>query len=243
MKIKNLFALLGFFILATSANYPIKTKTAEDPVITAVSNDSFAEFLSHFEKKELPFDIRLGDLKGYDDFKKNNTVTEKAPKKTVGQSPISNSEFIPGAQFARMSRMGPPELTPVARFYPSENIIAVIYSSSLRFGSGLDKSYNMVVYDMRGNILPATAKEKIGQSFLVAQSSVEQSITCHIDEKGRVWKNTYKNKWKESLDDKWINENEITGFEIEDTEVFALNRNGELEKLKEIPTEAKAYLD
>lgn len=243
MKIKNLIALLGLFVLATSATFSAKTKKVENPVTNGISKETFVEFLSYFEKKELPFRIGLEDLEAYNGYKKNKTNTTEANKRIGGRSTISNSNFIPGSRFSKISRMGPPELIPVARFYPNEKMIAVIYSSNLRFGSGLDKSYNMVVYDLKGNILPAAKKNESPLSFLVAQSSVEQSITFQIDQQGRIWKNTYDNIWEENLDKKWINENAITGFEIKNTEVFELDKNGKLEQLKEIPTVAKASVN
>jgi hypothetical protein len=243
MKIKNLIPLLVLFVLATSATFPTKTKKSETPVINTISKETFVEFLSYFDKKELPYGIGLENLEAYNGYIKNNTTTKKAIKQHGGHSAISNSNFIPGSRFGKMSRMGPPELIPVARFYPNDKMVAVIYSSNLRFGSGLDKSYNMIVYDLKGHILPAAAKDKNPAPFLVAQSSVEQSITFQIDQQGRIWKNTYDNIWEKSLDDKWIDENEITGFEIKNTEVFELDKNGRLEQLKEIPTVAKASVN
>ncbi|MEZ4931958.1 MAG: hypothetical protein R2788_07555 [Saprospiraceae bacterium] len=243
MKIKNLIVLFGLFILATSATFSAKTKKSETPVINAISKESFVEFLSYFEKKELPYGIGLENLEAYNGFKKNKTTATKNNNPSGRLSPISNSNFIPGSRFGKMSRMGPPELIPVARFYPNDKMVAVIYSSNLRFGSGLDKSYNMIVYDLKGNILQGASKDKNPSSFLVAQSSVEQSITFQIDKQGRIWKNTYDNIWEESLDNKWIDENLITGFEIKNTEVFELDKNGRLEQLKEIPTVAKASVN
>lgn len=240
---KNLIALLGIFTIATSATFSTKSKKAEAPIINNISKESFVEFLSYFEKKELPYSIGLENLEAYNGYIKNNTSTKEAINRHGSRSAISNSNFIPGSRFGKMSRMGPPELIPVARFYPNEKMVAIIYSSNLRFGSGLDKSYNMVVYDLKGNILPATSKDKNPASFLVAQSSVEQSITFQIDKQGRIWKNTYNNIWEKNLDDNWIDKNVITGFEIKNTEVFELDKNGNLEKLKEIPTVAKASVN
>ena len=243
MKIKNLIALVGLFVLATSATFSVKTETAEDPAMKGISDESFIEFLSQFEKKELPFNIGLEDMTEYENFNENKKSKNKVAKFSSSNSPLSRSKFLPWTQYARMSRMGRPEMAPIARFYPNEKMIAVIYSSSLSFSKGMDKSYVMVVYDMQGNVLPKSSKEDFGVSHLVAQSGVSQSVTCHIDKKGRVWKNKYKNIWKEDLDKKWINENELTGFEITDTEVFELDKNGKLEKLKEVPSVAKACLN
>ena len=67
-------------------------------------------------------------------------------------------------------------------------------------------------------------------------------MTCTIDEKGRIWKNRYTNIWKEDINKHGIVDNEITGYEIESTEVFEIKESGEVVQLKEIPTTAKASL-
>ena len=239
---KNLIALIGLFVLVTSAtmnkNNPSKNTSTED----LIKNETFVEFLSHFEKKELPFSIGLEELHSPMTLKKHQQQSARLSKKQFIRSPISNSEFIPEARMGRMSRMGPPELIPVGRFYPNEKMIAVIYSSKQRFGSPTNKNYNIVIYDIKGNVLPHSNDEFRQQTISLAQTNIEETMTGMIDKKGRIWKNTYKNMWKKNVQEKGIIDNEIIDFKIANTEVFSLNKQGEIEQLKEVPVTAKASL-
>lgn len=242
MKITNLIALAGLFILITSATFSNKKENTETTLIADTSKESFIEFLSHFEKKEMPYSLGLNELYKNAALPSQRPQPAKLNKRKRMTSPIQNSDFIPEARFGGMSRMGPPELIPVARFYPNEKMIAVVYSSQMRFGAGLHKSYMLQLYDLKGNIISPNKEASFDSAHLIALSSVDESMTCTIDKKGRIWKNTYKNIWKEDVNEKGIVGNGITGHEIESTEVFELKEDGALVQLKEIPTTAKASL-
>ena len=242
MKIINLIALAGLFILITSATFSSKKENSKSPDITDISKESFIDFLSHFEKKELPYRLGINELYGPQGVKIQKAEAAKLPKKRPGTHSISYSEYIPDARYSGMSRMGSPQLTPVARFYPNEKMVAIIYSSQLRFSFGLHKNYNLLLYDLKGNLISGEIEQGLRPAFSVAYSSLEESITCTIDEKGRVWQNTYENVWKEDINKKGIVGNEITDYQIKNTKVFEIKNTGEIIQLKEIPTTAKASI-
>ena len=143
------------------------------------------------------------------------------------------------------SRMGPPDVQPVARFYPNEKMIAVIYSSRRHF-SDINQSYNLAVYDLKGNSLFPRAengKRFSRLEFNLGSTSLKKTVTFRIDEQGNIWKNTYKNVWKNKLKKKGYLNNQLVDFKLKDTKVFQLNDKGAAEELKAIPSEARASLN
>ena len=165
----------------------------------------------------------------------------------LSKSPISRSRYIPENEHRIMSRMGPPELNPIARFYPSEKTVAVVYSSAQPFGGGLNVQYNLVVYDLKGRVLPDQKKEKhqmsLSSSFQLANSSMEKTTTCSIDAKGNIWQNAYENKWKNDVRKNGTNSNKLVDFKLQKTQVFNIAANGSIAALKEYPTTFRASLD
>ncbi|MEO1257348.1 MAG: hypothetical protein AAFZ15_01075 [Bacteroidota bacterium] len=242
MKIKNLIALAGLFILITSATFSSQKENPENPASTGFSKESFIEFLSHFEKKELPYSLGLNELYAPQITAVQKPQQAKPSKKRRAVHSIQNSPFIPNSRFGKMSRMGTPELIPVARFYPNEKMVAIIYSSSPPFGSDINKTYNLLFYDLKGNLISDKTNKRRYPNITAAYSSVDESMTFTIDKEGRIWNNKYTNIWKENLSVKGILDNEITGYEIKGTEVFEIKENGAVVQLKEIPTTAKASL-
>ena len=179
MKIKSLIALAGLFILITSATFSVKKENPKTPANTDFSNESFVEFLSHFEKKDLPYSLGIDELYGTQELKIKKPHAAKLSKKQRIVHAIQNSKFIPAAQAGRMSRMGPPEIVPVARFYPNEKTVAVIYSSKLPFGTGINKTYELLFYDLKGNLIKDEIDEFIDPATTAAYSSVEESMRSH----------------------------------------------------------------
>ena len=265
MKIKNLLVLASLFFIGTLSSGFIQSSSD----ITPEENrgESFAEFLSHFDKVELPFTLDLKDSKKYKTFKTKKKVklTQEQKKEQArmdlahrnSKVSLGRTDFIPEVSRGRFSRMGPPVVHPVARFYPNKNMVAVIYTSSSRFSTEIDEVYKMLVFDLKGNVvfpqneLMKKSKKKMkrshrfnGQeSFLLAQSSIARTTTCQIDEKGRIWQNTYDNQWKENLKEKGYQENQLVNFELKTTKVFEFNKEGTLVELNHIPSDARASLN
>ena len=146
MKIKNLFVFASLILLVTlfSAFRPAVETTTETN-----KGESFTEFLSHFEKVELPYEITFDDFENYKQFKsadkskkgKKQYKKSKMKSSKIGKtytdkngfihSPIRFTKYIPEISRGRFSRRGPPRMYPVARFYPNEKMVAVIFLTLL----------------------------------------------------------------------------------------------------------------
>lgn len=259
MKIKNLFVFASIILLgAISSAFvrpSVETTTEEK------DKETFVDFLSHFEKIDLPYEITLTDFDNYESAKKaDKKIVKKQNKKfkkqklkavTKGKlltSPLSRTDFIPEVSNGRFSRMGPPVAHPIARFYPSGKTVAVIYTTSSRFSNRLDKSYKMVIYDLKGNIIGTPKKKNKsrfsqGESTTLAYSSGRMTQTCKIDKKGQIWINTYDNQWKNDLKKNGFVGNQLVGFDLKETKVMKINDEGFVKELKEIPSDARASLE
>jgi len=232
----------------------LSTAFVQPTPVAEVSSDKntasdFAEYLSHFKKVELPYSLNLEDLKQYENYqkgvskktvKKGNKKFSKKMKSGAKKSPIARSKYLPEVARGMFSRMGPPDVQPIARFYPNEKMIAVVYSSKRRF-SDLDQSYNLAVYDLKGNVLSPNSKN--WSEFNLGYTSLKQTITFRIDEKGNIWRNTYDNVWKNKLKKRGYRNNQLVDFQIKDTQVFKLNEKGVAEELKTIPSDGRAALN
>lgn len=253
MKIKNLIVLSSLVFLGTLFSGFVSPRT--EIIIEDKGGESFAEFLSHFEKTELPYRFALDDFKQYEVHKKG--ISKAAYKKTQKkfsksrmrkggvESPISRMKYIPEVARGRFGRMGPPEVHPVARFYPNKKMVAIVYSSKRRFSKDLNTNYNLVVYDLKGKVLfPSKANQKdFRYAFNLGFSSLENTVAFEIDKEGRIWKNTYDNVWKKNIKKSSFLDNQLVDFKIMDTEVFELNEKGVAVQLKDIPAEARASLN
>lgn len=255
MKFKALIFGAMLLAMATLSSGFIYPSTTIQPTTIATTADeggqSFVEFLSHFPKIEMPYELKLEDMK-FSKFDSNRAIMKKKiSKKSIKgnriNSPIARTKYIPEITSGMFSRMGPPQVEAVARFFPNKKSIAVIYTVQNRYDiGGVNKAYQLLIYDLKGKILfpEKEAKNKIVyQGFPLAHSSRENTVTCQIDKEGHIWKKTYKNEWKEDLKVKGVLENEITSYTLTDTEVFKVNDKGIAVQLKEFPIEDRASLD
>lgn len=261
MKIKNLV------VLAILASVGILNSAFVNPDVEVGGEISFTKFLSYFEKTELPFEINLEDLDKYENFKHASKIEQPVRKLTKAESKklidekiahqkmiraINQTDFIPEISYGRFGRMGPPEVQPVARFYPNEKSVAVVYTTTPRFGRGINENYRMVIYDLKGNTIFPLEKGKskkkkkifsvIRNGFELGHSTAQNSITFKIDKKGRIWKTTFENVWKNDLKEIPLDNNELVSFNVKDTEVFQIGDFG-ISKLKSIPTSARASIN
>lgn len=182
----------------------------------------FYMFLSHFEKTTTPYGISIEDLP-VSDLKKGQIYNSN-----VSALP---TEFIPNYSKAKFSRMGPPSIKPIARFYPSEDHIAVVYSSDLRYG--IYKTYQLIVYDFNGNILTKNNKGQ-ERSILIASINSQQINTCNINDQGEIIMETYKIDWKENIDEKGFQDNEILSYTKLAEKITQIEENGLIKDFRNI---------
>lgn len=235
MKIKTFLALVGLFCLAIISTAFVHKPNAPKPSMAKdLGGEPFLLFLSQFKKVELPYTIGLEDMEGYADY------GVQIKTKSSGAKPIKPTPYLPASSSGKFSRMGPPELTPVARFYPSPQMVAVVYASKQRFGADLHASYNLALYDLKGNILPK-AKDKMAyrQAFNLAFSSVDKTMTCRIDTHGNITQQVFQNQWRKNLAENGLDGNMIQGFKAENTLAFQIDAKGNIAEQKEkIPATA-----
>ena len=193
--------------------------------------------------------MNLEDFEQYENFKNGNKgkKSKKMRKKKRNSQPAIHSHFLPKTARAMFSRKGGPSNYPVARFYPNEKMIAVIYSTNDRFTGDLFHSYNLAVYNLKGDLLfptkPNDTDNIFEDQFNLGSTSLKQTVTFSIDEKGNIWKNTYDNIWKNDTKKKGYRNNQLVDFQIKDTKVFQLNKKGIVEKLKAVPSDSRASLN
>ena len=247
MKIKNIFALVSLVLLGSLLSgfvHPgIGTSSEKNGKI------SFAEFLSYFKKTDLPYQMELNDFKKYENFKEN--TNQVLATKTKSNLPFN--KFIPELSWGKFSRMGPPKVQALAYFHPNKTSVGVIYITTNRHSDNISESYKMVVFDLEGNTISPKSNvtdnrkrkrtPQIHSGFELGHSSIKNTVSFKINKIGQIWKNTYKNVWKEDLKETSFHKNQLLGFKIKDTEFFQLNEKGVVVKLKNIPSDDRASLN
>ena len=244
MNFRNLLSLALIFT-ALSINTGFinpDTDTLQSPPI---EDWAFVEFLSHFEKVENTFSIGLDDLYKYQALKQSKKSAKTKAKKSKGTlSRMSTMKYIPELESRMFSRMGPPEVMPVARFYPNEKTIAIIYMTYQPFRRMSDMTFHLSFFDLKGNNLPTQKDADMEEfSFDLANVNTIDTQTFKISKDGYVWKNTYNNLWKDDINETGLFDNEIIGYDLTSTEVFKFNEKGAIEPAKEYPVDTKASLD
>ncbi len=231
MKIKSLIAMVGLFSLAIiSTAFVQKPNTIKTPVNIDANGESFLNFLSQFKKVDLPYSIGIDDMAGYADYR---SINQKMVIKNPERTQLKPSGFLPESMQGKFSRMGPPEIMPVARFYPNPQMVAVVYCSKQPFGDGLNRNYNLVLYDLKGNILPKEKNKKsFNRAFNLAYSTVDKTMTCSIDSKGNISQHIYKNQWRKNVANNGLEGNVLQGFKTENTLVFQIDSKGNIAEQK-----------
>jgi len=188
-------------------------------------NKAFAKFLSHFEKSDSPLSMDQSDLKkllGY---------SHAASTKNLIGNEVSNEdlqEFLPFAKRSKFSRMGPPIVRPLNRFYPDESIIAVTYTmKSSMFISG--STVMMSLFDLRGNMIEQPARDKFAyQAVLLAQESPENMVVCSGRAPNEIYRTTFKNIWKKDYYQFGMEGNSIVKYEKQKMEVLKIEPDGKV---------------
>jgi hypothetical protein len=239
MNIKSLFSL-GFIFTTLTISTGFVTPSPTLPSEITDVDRSFVEFLSYFEKVDNNFSISLNDIQKYENLK----ISQSTPSKNK-LSKASLVKYIPELEARMYSRMGPPKVVPVSRFYPNEETIAVIYMTYQPFRSVTDMDFHLTFFDLNGNNLPKQKKEdfEFGKAFHLASINHKVTQTFSLSKEGFIWKNTFSNLRKEDVKKKGLAGNEIVGYDFFQTEVFQIKGNGIVELATEYPVDSKASLD
>ena len=230
MKIKSIIAFAGLLATAVFSTAFRAKPTSQAPIENIAQKEDFLQFLSQFKKVELPYSIGLKDLEGYQAYR---TPAAKPAAKSSQKQTLKPTKFLPGSEASKFSRMGPPMLVAVARFYPNDQMVAVVYSSKLQFGGDMNMSYQLVLYDLNGNILSKQPdKKQAAKSFQLAYSSSENSMTCTIDAAGNIAQNTFENQWQKDVYEHGYDGNKIVDFKLKKTTGFKLDKSGNVSEVK-----------
>ena len=238
--------MMGFVANGNHVNSQADTiAKATDSSLKLLENRkyNFAEFLSYFTKVETPFEIQLRDMEKYQAIK-NQQIEQGRLTRTNPEASESFRHFIPELQRKRMTRMGPPEVAPVARFYPNDKMVAVVYMHYYPFWKE-NVDFRLALFDLNGNSLMTNEQEAKNKSkkkskfhgawaeaFHIAHVSVENSSSFVIHSDGRIQQQHFENIWKEDIKEKGIEGNEIVDHKLARLATFQIKPNGLIEQVE-----------
>lgn len=248
MKINQIIWRAGILIIALCATAFIHPETElsanTSPVEVAfemeTNNKTFAEFLSYFEKVETPFGVSLNNLDQFEALKVNREEENITNLKLKHQK-----HYIPELAMGGYSRMGPPSVEPVARFYTKDQTIAVIYMTYYPFQFSDNLNFSLCIYDFYGNQLSHQKQGdmRFKQPFHLGNVSLRSTHTFSINSEGNIWINRYENIWKEDIQQKGIENNEIVDYKLVTTDVFKIKPDGLIEQIEAYSLANRVSLD
>ena len=200
---------MTFFLVNTAFIQPeqeIQSKT-QSTIEEENKQMQFIELLSYFENKMLPLEILPQSMEEYGSSKtKTSAVLSSAQLAKVDTREFRTitQKFIPGLMALKFSRMGPPLIVPVARYYPSEETVAIIYELRHRYSSPNNRSFYLSYYDLKGNLLNQhevknnkRKVKKLETDFLVASISYLETRNLKIDKWGTIQIDLFENNWEQ----------------------------------------------
>ena len=199
--------------------------------------NDFARFLSHFDKVDKPQTLDLASLTAV--FQDNKFITEKPAIENDLQE-----KFIYESKRFRISRMGPPEIYPVARYYPTEEHVAVVYVSKMKFGHA-PLSYVVKIFDFNGQSIKVNNKKGIPNTFgsmPIASKGYHNATTFEMKDDGTYCLKDFEPEWKLDVGKFGVHDNEIISYHLKDTRFYKINSKGQIQHLSSPPMEDRAML-
>lgn len=233
MKFKNiayLFGLLSFVLFGSSFSLLDSTKSSTDNILDKVGNKHFAEFLSKFEKTELPYAISLDELNSFTHI--DPFATEYKTKKSI-KNKTSFAKFLPALESRRFSRISPPKYTPINRFYVSEDVIAVTFKTKQNFFPGDFCGISIMLYDLKGNILSEANPSYRTRSMSIGGHDPKHSMSFSIDKNGILTTTTFVPTWEKDIKEFGYANNTVSKFTLSGVKTYKIEQSG---LIKEIPT-------
>jgi len=224
---KILLLVISFFTLSFTPIYDIEDHQHSELEVDIKGNKSFAKFLSHFEKVDIPEDI---DHQKLQEYKSTFLETRKSSLVSANNAKTDVKNFLSEAVGSKFSRMGPPLVIPLDRYYPDENTIAVIYLVRYHFElSGFD--VKLALFDLKGNnkMRPPNAKSKKINSMLIAGFNIDETVMCTFENPSSIFKITMKNNWQKELSEHGIKDNSIANYERLNSDLYTIQSNGKIE--------------
>jgi len=251
---KILALIFSFFALSFNpihnSEYQKITKTEHD----IKGSKSFARFLSHFDKVDIPDDIDHAKLQEY-----KSTYLGSQRSALSRNSNVQNDmkEFILDPAVSKFSRMGPPLVVPLDRFYTDEKTLAVTYLVRHPFTFS---GFNIVLslFDFKGNkklnisnsktelqsiVLNSgfnksktKSKSKKNNSITIAGFDRDNTILCSFNNPGSINVDSYKNNWLKDVAEFGIGDNTIANYDRLKSDAITINPNGKIDIKKVQPS-------
>ena len=222
----KIFAFFFSFLICSfpaQKNIQSISKSAE---IEIAGNKQFAKFLGHFEKSTSPLSVDHATLNKYGAKPNIYSLNQKNSK-------ISSNEdlkdFLPIAKQRKFSRMGGPLVTPLHRFYPDENMVAVTYLVKSRFVN-VGFSVQLSLFDLKGN--PILKSEEDNEwtvnSIMIAGLSPSVTTLSKANTANEILRTTFKNNWEKDINEFSLSENTIINYEKEKSDVLSIQSDGKI---------------
>ena len=139
------------------------------------------------------------------------------------------NKYIPELFYGKMSRLGPPTVEPLDRFYMDENTIAVTYLLRTRYNNtGFD--VKLSVYDLYGNLKLGNKSSKIyvQNSVNLASVNVNNTILSEFKATNVIERTGYENQWKKDVGEFGIQDNTIVCYNRTEIEQLSILPNGKI---------------
>jgi len=225
---KKLMLLSSLVMIFFGTTAFVKVKEANDV-------KAFAKFLTHFEKVEMPFEVGLGDFEKYRGMQLERTQNKKKQEAYRNDLEVFRL-FIPELKMKKMSRLGPPEVMPVARYYPSDKMVAIIYMSFHPFmDSHID--FSLALFDLKGRPIKTDKKNTFtygSNNFHLGTISLNMNQAFRLEKDGQITQKEYTAMWEKDLEQNGVEGNEIVGYELKNTQYVELMDNGNFKALKHV---------
>ncbi len=199
MKSLPFHSLILTTCLLLFGNLNIPLTSSKNTASSEADKESFASFLSHFQHVQLPYGKDFTDFDTYEHFKNDyvSVSTIYQQKRQTKPTALRRTTYIPEIARGKFGRMGPPLVEPIARYYPDDHSITIIYQSTPRFGDDFTSFYQMIRYSLEGKILPFKQDGYDQNSLVIGQTQKNEAITFRIDPKGNIWQDKYELSWYE----------------------------------------------
>jgi len=192
-------------------------------------NAEFVQFLSLFDKTHLPYEMSLEEV---------IALNESDSRLDRQQSILINSVLLEASLYnTAFSRLGPPQIKPLKRFYTSNKTIAVTY---LQKGFAKASGAIMIaIFDLKGRLLSkkednGKVSKKKFKSFpmsTISNTDFNETQSFKITPEGLIYKTIYKNIWKKDTHEFGFHENEIIDRKIASEEIIQIKSDGSISSI------------
>lgn len=221
-----LFSGILFFLGSSFVNKETAEKDGDQ-------QKKFLNYLSYFEKVSLPYSLNFEDLP----YNKSNSggLSGKLSESKKDRIFYDIAEsFLPINQTGRFSRLGRPILRAVARFFPDDKTVAVVYSRSLPFSDPIMKNYFIAYYDLKGNLLGNTKKQYTYNNHqLIGFTKLQHTQLFTILPSGKIEVVLYANHWEKELSTVAISENKLLGFKKQKQLTYEVSNQQGIQEVKQ----------